>query len=545
MKNRKWDIFFSAIAVVLVVIMIFDMLPHKKKKVIQADTVTEIQTETETMESASETDRETEKETESITETETEKETESITETEQETETESESEYDTESETEPQSETETISSTMTDKYIVIIEKTNSWESDGKVYTQCVCKVVNSSDNALNGWSFSKKIGNGYEIVNGWNGVMEIKDGTLYISPVEWNGMIPPKSTVETCGFIISGPKEFGNQNSEGEITTKPSDTAETTAANNEKPYIPPTLEDGTPLANHGKLSLNGTDLVDKNGNKYQLKGPSTHGLQWYPQYVEKETFQFIRDNWGANMIRLAMYTAENGYCSGNAANMEAMVDKGVNACTELGMYVIIDWHILSDGNPNTNKESAKEFFAKMAKRYSSYDNVLFEICNEPNGVSWSEVKAYADEIIPIIRQYHKDAIIICGTPTWSQDVDQVAANPLKKENQRNVMYALHFYAATHGQFLRDKAEQAIKAGTPVFVSEFSICDASGNGGIDYNSAGEWKALINKYNLSYAGWSLSNKAETSALIKNGVSSITGWSTDELSDTGKWLRQMISE
>ena len=244
------------------------------------------------------------------------------------------------------------------------------------------------------------------------------------------------------------------------------------------------------------------------------------------------------------MIRLAMYTAENGYCGGNAANMEAMVDKGVKACTELGMYVIIDWHILSDGNPNINKEPAKEFFAKMAKRYSSYENVLFEICNEPNGTSWSEVKAYADEIIPIIRQYHKDAIIICGTPTWSQDVDQVAANPLKKENQRNVMYALHFYAATHGQFLRDKAEQAIKAGTPVFVSEFSICDASGNGGVDYDSAAKWKELIKNYNLSFAGWSLCNKGETSALIKSGVSKLSGFTTSDLSETGIWLRNFIA-
>ena len=106
------------------------------------------------------------------------------------------------------------------------------------------------------------------------------------------------------------------------------------------------------------------------------------------------------------------------------------------------------------------------------------------------------------------------------------------------------MYALHFYAATHGQYLRDKAEQAIKAGTPVFVSEFSICDASGNGGIDYNSANEWKSLINKYNLSYAGWSLSNKAETSALIKSGIGALYGWTTEQLSDTGIWLRQMIS-
>lgn len=75
-------------------------------------------------------------------------------------------------------------------------------------------------------------------------------------------------------------------------------------------------ESGTPLANHGKLSVKGTDIVDKNGDPYQLKGVSTHGLQWFPEYVNKDSFQSFRDDFGANVIRLAMYTAEGGYCEG-------------------------------------------------------------------------------------------------------------------------------------------------------------------------------------------------------------------------------------
>lgn len=106
------------------------------------------------------------------------------------------------------------------------------------------------------------------------------------------------------------------------------------------------------------------------------------------------------------------------------------------------------------------------------------------------------------------------------------------------------MYAVHFYAATHKDDLRNKVINAIKAGTPVFVSEFSICDASGNGGVDYDSAGKWKELINNYNLSFAGWSLCNKRETSALIKSGVSRLSGFTTSDLSETGIWLRNFIS-
>ena len=311
-----------------------------------------------------------------------------------------------------------------------------------------------------------------------------------------------------------------------------------------KPYTPPKLESGTPVGNHGQLSVKGVDLVDKNGSKYQLKGVSTHGLQWFPQYVNKDAFKTLRDNWGANVVRLAMYTGENGYCNGGSkADLEAKIDEGVKAASELGMYVIIDWHILSDGNPDTYKDEAVKFFNKMSKKYSKNVNVIYEICNEPNGgVDWNTIKTYADTIISTIRKNSPNAIILVGTPTWSQDVDAVAANPVA--NKKNVMYTLHFYAGTHKDNIRNKLTAARKAGTPVFISEFSICDASGNGGIDGTSANAWKKLINDNNVSYVGWSLCNKAETSALIASSCSKLSGWTDSELSETGKWLRNFIA-
>ncbi|MCR4601135.1 MAG: cellulase family glycosylhydrolase [Clostridia bacterium] len=308
------------------------------------------------------------------------------------------------------------------------------------------------------------------------------------------------------------------------------------------PGAPAGAASGTPLAVHGALSVSGTQLVDSKGQPFRLKGVSTHGIAWFPDYVNRDAFRTLRDDWGANLVRLAMYSAEyNGYCSGgDRAKLKGLIDTGVKAATDLGMYVIIDWHILSDGDPNIHKAEAKEFFGEMAAKYAGYDNVLYEICNEPNGCSWSSVRAYAEEVIPVIRAQDPDAIIIVGTPTWSQDVEQVAANPVSRG--ANVMYTLHFYAATHGDNIRNKARQALAAGTPLFVTEFSICDASGNGGIDYNSAAAWKKLMDSYGLSFAGWSLSNKAETSALISSGCGKTSGWSTSELSETGRWLRDL---
>ena len=216
-------------------------------------------------------------------------------------------------------------------------------------------------------------------------------------------------------------------------------------------------------ASAGRLHVKGTKLVDKKGQEVQLRGVSTHGLSWYPQYVNDKCFAQLHDKWGANVVRLAMYTEEyNGYCSGDAKNrsdLKKLIKKGVRLAKKHKMYVIVDWHILSDGNPNSHKKEAKAFFREMSREFKGYNNVIYEICNEPNnGTSWKEIKSYAKSVISTIRKNDKKAVIVVGTPTWSQDVDQAAADPIKGDN---IMYALHFYAATHKTDLRNKMTAAI------------------------------------------------------------------------------------
>lgn len=294
----------------------------------------------------------------------------------------------------------------------------------------------------------------------------------------------------------------------------------------------------------GALSVEGTQLVDSEGRPVQLKGISTHGLAWYPQYVNRECFRQLKEEWGMDVIRLAMYTAESGgYCTdGNQEDLKALVRDGVEYATDCGLYVIIDWHILSDGNPNTYLEEARAFFREMSEAYADYDNVIYELCNEPNGgVSWAEIKSYAEQVIAAIRERDRDAVILVGTPNWSQYVDQAAADPITGYD--NVMYTLHFYAATHKDPLRDAMVQAIADGLPIFVSEYGICDASGNGGIDMAQADEWVRVMDEQGISYVAWNLSDKAETSAILKNGCGRTSGFSQEDLSESGRWLLKML--
>lgn len=293
-------------------------------------------------------------------------------------------------------------------------------------------------------------------------------------------------------------------------------------------------EAATPVEKWGRLKVSGRNIVSENGKKVQLKGASTHGIAWFPQYVNKSCFQSFK-KMGVNTIRLALYSDPG---AGYSKSLYQKVDEGIRYATELGMYVILDWHILNDGNPKTHQKEALKFFTRYAKKYGKQKNILYEICNEPNGdVTWKrDIKPYANKVITRIRKYDKKNIVVVGTPTWSQDVDIVAGSPLK---QKNVVYALHFYAATHTDFLRDKVRKAYEAGLPMLVSEFSICDASGNGGIDKKSATKWMNLLKKYKIGYVAWNISNKNETSALIKASCQKTGSITKSNLSKSGKWI------
>ena len=291
---------------------------------------------------------------------------------------------------------------------------------------------------------------------------------------------------------------------------------------------------------HGALRVEGANLVDQYGEKIQLYGMSTHGIAWFPQYVSYESFQTLRDDWNTNCVRLAMYTAEdNGYCTGgNKEELKNLVKSGVEYATELGMYVIIDWHILSDQDPNVYKSEAIAFFEEMSSAYADYTNVLYEICNEPNGsATWSNVKDYANEVIPVIRANDSDAVIIVGTPTWSQDIDQAASSPLEYDN---LLYALHFYAATHTDYLRERLDTCVSNGLPVIISEFGMCDASGNGGNDFDSTSKWMDIIEEHNISFFCWNLANKDESSSVFKASSEATSNWTDNDLNESGKWIR-----
>ena len=305
---------------------------------------------------------------------------------------------------------------------------------------------------------------------------------------------------------------------------------------------PPTSPSGTPFANHGALHVSGAYLHDAHNQKYQLYGISTHGLNFgmdMTRYVNEAAFKTLRDDWNTNCIRLVLYPKDyNGYSNGgDKSALKKIICDGVDAAMKLGMYVIVDWHV-HNYNPNETKADAKTFLGEISKKYAKYDNVLYEICNEPTGSPWSSaIKPYAEEVIPVIRDNAANAVIIVGTNTWSQDLDEAWE---KKLDFKNVMYTFHFYANTHTDSMRTRVENAVKKGMPVFITEFGTCDASGNGGFNKTESEAWFALLKKYNISHMNWSLCNKGETASSIISSCNKTSDWADGDLTESGKLIK-----
>ena len=281
---------------------------------------------------------------------------------------------------------------------------------------------------------------------------------------------------------------------------------------------------------HGALRAAGGKIRDSQGAVIQLRGVSLFWSQWSGEWWAYEPIHSVARDWGATVVRAAMGVEMGGYLD-NPAREKERVMTAVDAAIRSGIYVIIDWH---DHQATRHEARAAEFFGEMAVLYANNPHVVFELYNEPVYDSWPQVKAYAERIIGVIRRAGARNLVIVGSPSWSQRVDLAANDPIGDEN---VAYALHFYAATHGQDLRNRADYAIGKGLALFVTEFGVCEASGGGRIDEREAAAWFGWMDRNSISWAAWSLHDKPETTSILTPGASRHGRWTDKELTRSGK--------
>jgi endoglucanase len=291
-----------------------------------------------------------------------------------------------------------------------------------------------------------------------------------------------------------------------------------------------------PVKEHGQLSVKGIQLTDQNGKPVMLAGVSYGWHNWWPRFYNKESVKWLHEDWGCSVVRAAMGVGPQKSYLDMPEWSKEKIGAVVQGAIDNNIYVIIDWH-----SHELKTSEAKAFFAEMAEKYGTYPHVIYEIFNEPVKDSWQDVKTYSIEVIKAIREKDPDNIILVGSPHWSQDLHLVADNPITGFN--NLMYTVHFYAATHKQFLRDRCDYAMKKGIPVFVSESAGMEASGNGPIDYAEWNIWIDWMKKNQLSWISWSIADKNESCSMLNPTASSEGNWKESDLKESGIKTRELL--
>ena len=291
-----------------------------------------------------------------------------------------------------------------------------------------------------------------------------------------------------------------------------------------------------PVEKHGALRVEGAHMVDRSGQKVTLKGVSLGWHNWWPQYYNPAVVEYLSQSWHISVIRVAMGVEPAGGYLENPAKAEALIQTVIDAAIANGIYVIIDWH-----SHAIHTAEAEAFFSRMAQHYAGHPHIIYEIYNEPEHKPWQEIKAYSIRMIEAIRRYDDRNLIIVGTPNWSQDVDIVADDPI--EGYDNILYALHFYAATHKADIRKKAAYAIGRGLPLFVSECSLANALGDGELDKKEFARWMKLLKANDISFVLWGLYDKAESSAMLKPDAPVDGNWPVSRLTEMGFYSRRIV--
>lgn len=391
---------------------------------------------------------------------------------------------------------------------------------------------------LTGWTLGFTMPDaGQRVAQGWNATWSQSGSAVTAAGVDWNRALATDATADV-GFTGS----FTGANPEPTAFTL---NGVACTGSSEEP--PPTPGDGTPVDVNGRLHVCGVNLCNQYDRPVQLRGMSTHGIQWFSQCYNAASLDALARDWKSDLLRIAMYVQEDGYET-DPAGFTSRVNSLVDQAEARGMYALIDFHTLTPGDPNHNLDRAKTFFASVAARNADKKNVIYEIANEPNGVSWQAVKSYAEQVIPVIRAADPDAVVIVGTRGWSSlgvsdgsNESEVVSNPV---DATNIMYAFHFYAASHKDSYRAAVSRAASQ-LPLFVTEFGTVSATGGGEMDRASTTAWLDLLDQRKISYANWTYSDAPESSAAFRPGTCAGGDYSSSGvLTESGALLKSRIS-
>lgn len=286
----------------------------------------------------------------------------------------------------------------------------------------------------------------------------------------------------------------------------------------------------------GRLTFEGGRLRRANGEAVTLRGSSLFWSQWMGSFFNPDLVVWLADDWLIDVIRVPVGVSPDGYLI-NPKIEERKARAVIEASIDRGIFVILDWHAHV-----AHTAEAARLFGSVAKAYGNSPNIFYETWNEPHRrYSWdSDIAPHHVQLIDQVREHAPDAPVILGTPEFCLRPDAAAAAPV---NRPNVAYSFHFYAATHREGLRSRVRAAVEAGLSLFVTEWGMGDATGDGFLDIKEAERWLAFLNSWQIGHVNWSICDKPEACSALRQGAAPTGRWRRSDLSRSGRFLRSYL--
>ena len=239
-----------------------------------------------------------------------------------------------------------------------------------------------------------------------------------------------------------------------------------------------------------KISVNKNSFVTENGEKLVFRGLNTSDPDKLESqgYWNKAYFEEIK-KWGANIVRFPVHPT--AWVERGKENYLSLLDDGLMWASELGLYVIMDWHSIGNlqtdmyqhDRYDTTLKQTYDFWRTIAVRYGKNNTVAFyELFNEPTTynntlgtASWEEWKRLNEEMITIIRANGGEGIPLVAGFNWAYDLSPVLDNPI---NAEGIGYVSHPYPQKREKPWEDKWTTDwgfVKEKYPLILTEIGFC----------------------------------------------------------------------
>jgi endoglucanase len=237
------------------------------------------------------------------------------------------------------------------------------------------------------------------------------------------------------------------------------------------------------------IRVEGNKFVNKEGKTILFRGLSISD----PDKIERQGhwnkahFEKVKET-GAMIVRIPVHPV--AWRDRTPQKYLELLDQAAEWCTDLGMYIIIDWHTIGNlemelfQNPmyNTSKQETYQFWRTIAEHFRGNNTIAFyEIFNEPTTyrgqlgtITWAEWKLINEKIIDLIRSFDNETIPLVAGFDWAYDLTPIINEPI---NALGIGYVTHPYSNKRSQPWEPKWEENFGFAAskyPVVATEFGF-----------------------------------------------------------------------